>query len=304
LITFFTTAKPFHGHDGVIQRNALKSWKMLHPDVEIILFGDEEGAAEVCAELGIRHEAHAERFESKFPYVDFMFTRAQQTAKHDFLCYANCDIIFLGDFWNVFEKAKAWRKRFLVVAQRWDTDITQPVDFEGQNWMNTLRQCAVTEGTQQIPDYVDFFLFTKGLYRNIPRLVVGYSYWDHWMVWKALSVKASVLDASPFLVPIHQNHGYHAASGRVKGSRGDRIAQQNRELSGNGRHLRSMLDAQYVLSRYGWIYWSPFHRQAHSAFTQAVLNRILIATYGFRRLLGLRRKTADRWFGSKTTFHK
>jgi hypothetical protein len=43
--TFFTTAKPFPGHDGIIQRNALKSWTRLHPEVEVILFGDEGGAA-------------------------------------------------------------------------------------------------------------------------------------------------------------------------------------------------------------------------------------------------------------------
>jgi hypothetical protein len=43
MLTLFTTAKPFEGHSGVIQRNALKSWKRLHPDVEVILFGDDAG---------------------------------------------------------------------------------------------------------------------------------------------------------------------------------------------------------------------------------------------------------------------
>ena len=55
MITFFTTGKPFRGADGIIQRNALKSWKLLDPDVEVIVFGDEEGAAEVCADYGLRH---------------------------------------------------------------------------------------------------------------------------------------------------------------------------------------------------------------------------------------------------------
>ncbi len=53
MITFFTTAKPFHGHSAVIQRNALQSWKLLDPDAEVILFGDDEGAADVCAQLGL-----------------------------------------------------------------------------------------------------------------------------------------------------------------------------------------------------------------------------------------------------------
>jgi FkbM family methyltransferase len=61
MLTLFTTAKPFRGHSGIIHRNALKSWTLLHPDIEIILFGDDEGAAEVrrlsdvARELNLRH---------------------------------------------------------------------------------------------------------------------------------------------------------------------------------------------------------------------------------------------------------
>lgn len=36
MLTFFTTAKPFQGHNRVIQRNALKSWTLLHADVEVV----------------------------------------------------------------------------------------------------------------------------------------------------------------------------------------------------------------------------------------------------------------------------
>ena len=61
MLTLFSTAKPFLGHSGIIQRNALQSWKLLHPDVEVILFGDDEGAAEVARELGIRHEPQVDR---------------------------------------------------------------------------------------------------------------------------------------------------------------------------------------------------------------------------------------------------
>ena len=42
MVTMFTTAKAFRGHLEVIQRNALKSWKLLDPEVEII---DAEVAA-------------------------------------------------------------------------------------------------------------------------------------------------------------------------------------------------------------------------------------------------------------------
>src|SRR5438477_7544043 len=141
MLTFFTTAKPFSGHSGIIQRNALKSWKLLDPEVEVIVFGDEDGAAEVCAELGLRHESRVERvvfnagFVSTNPetrpgmkYLDYMFKEAQRIARHPLLCYSNCDIVLLPDFCRALEKTKNWREKFLLVARRWDTDVTSPID--------------------------------------------------------------------------------------------------------------------------------------------------------------------------------
>ena len=61
MVTIFTTPKPFVGHSAVIQRNALKSWTLLDPDVEVILFGDEQGAAEATRDLGVRHVPEVER---------------------------------------------------------------------------------------------------------------------------------------------------------------------------------------------------------------------------------------------------
>src|SRR5438445_13653512 len=80
VLTFFATAKAFQGHSGIIQRNALKSWTLLNPDVEVILFGDDEGAAEVCAELCLRHEPQVKRHESGMKYLDYMLDRAQKIA--------------------------------------------------------------------------------------------------------------------------------------------------------------------------------------------------------------------------------
>src|SRR5215469_709817 len=99
MITFFTTGKAFKGHSRIIQRNALQSWKFLDPSVEVILFGDEEGAADTCVDLALRHEPHVERHESGLKRVDYMFSRAQQVAQHSLLCYSNCDIIFGLDFY-------------------------------------------------------------------------------------------------------------------------------------------------------------------------------------------------------------
>ncbi len=48
MLTIFTAPKSFYGHIGVIQTNAIRSWLLLCPECEIILFGGEEGIAEVA----------------------------------------------------------------------------------------------------------------------------------------------------------------------------------------------------------------------------------------------------------------
>lgn len=253
MLTLFTTAKPFKGHSGIIQRNALKSWTLLHPDVEVILFGDEEGAAEVAQELGLRHEPNVERFEGKLPYVSFLFDRAQQIARHDYLCYANCDMLLLQDFREAVETAARWQKRFLLVSQRWDTNITEPIDFSGTKWDEQVRRAARTHGIKQDLRFVDVFVFPKGLYRDMPPLVVGISYWDWWVVWNALSRDVPVVDCTPYVTAIHQNHDYaHYPGGKIGTHLGE-LAMQNYRLAGGPEHFRWTEDATYRLTSRGQI---------------------------------------------------
>ena len=59
MLTFFTTPRPFRGRDAILQRNALTSWLRLHPDVQILLFGDAPGSMEFAWELGLHFEPQA-----------------------------------------------------------------------------------------------------------------------------------------------------------------------------------------------------------------------------------------------------
>jgi hypothetical protein len=297
MMTFFTTAKAFQGHDSTTQQNALKSWKLLHPDVEVILFGDEEGTAEVCAELGLRHEPHVERHESGMKYLNYMFGRAQKMARHDYLCYSNCDIVLMKDFLEAFEKVKGWRDRFLLVSRRWDTNVTEAIDFDREDWPTQVRKLALSANMLQHFHFVDFFAFHRGLYDLVPPLLVGRSYWDHWLVWKALDSGVAVVDASPFMMAIHQNHGYGYHPKGKQGTDEDVLAQHNLHLAGGGAQQRSIFDATHTLGRYGRIRWSPLHRVMLSEPVQRVAQRMLIKTFWLRQRLGLRRPTLDKAMG-------
>jgi hypothetical protein len=293
MLTIFTTAKPFLGHNGIIQRNALKSWKLLHPDVEVILFGDDEGAAEVCAELGLRHEAHTERHESGMKYLNSMFERAQRVARHEYLCYSNCDIVFFKDVIEAVAAARRWRQKFLMIGRRWDADVVDPLDFANRRWAEGLRQFAKTTGTLQRHHFVDYFIFPNGLYDEVPPLVIGRSWWDHWLVWKAISREAAVIDCSEFVFAVHQNHphGYHAQG--KQGTHEDELAKRNMSLAGDGKHLRHALDASHKMGRTGRIR-RVFLRRYYEQPIADILQEFINVTYPVREVLGLRRATLKR----------
>jgi hypothetical protein len=293
MLTFFTTGKAFRGHSGVIQRNALKSWTLVHPDVEVILFGEDEGAAEVCAELCLRHEPHVERHESGMKYLNYMFERAQNVARHEYLCYANCDIIFLDDFFHAFARATSWRQQFLMIGQRWDTDVTEPIDFTNPRWSSALRLVVQRTAFRQKRHFVDYFVFAKGLYDQVPPFVVGRSWWDHWLVWKALSRRVPVIDCSSAVLAVHQNHGYGYHPHGKEGTNEDALAQQNRTLAGNGKQLRFTADSTHAFTRKGLIRRVPFHRLAVLTIPN-LLNFVIFNTLWIRRPLGLQRKNLNR----------
>jgi hypothetical protein len=310
MLTFFTTAKPFRGHTGVIQRNALKSWKLLHADAEVILFGEDEGAAEVARELGLRHEPRVERNEFGTKRLDSMFRRAQEIARHELLCYINCDILLMQDFLAAVQRVREVHARFLIVGRRRDTEIRESLDFARGDWEARLREKALREGRQRGPEWIDYFAFPRGVYGNeLPPFVVGRVFWDNWLVWKALDSGYPVVDLSSVVLAVHQNHDYGYHPQGKAGVFHDVEAGKNCELAGGWRHLRTIEDATEVLRASGLKpnplrHWAAMRRCARQAGRVAFHEGIergwfllLGLTRPMRRNLGLRAENLRRWRG-------
>ncbi len=296
MITLFTTAKPFTGQNGVIQRNALKSWTLLGPDVEVILFGDEPGAAEAARELNIRHEARVERLEGKLPYVNSLFLRAEQLARNDILCYANCDIVFLPDFCRAVARVREMLSSFLMVGRRWDTDITNSIDFSDINWPRYVRQLALAANGQMNGWWIDYFAFSRGLFGlEFPPLVVGRPPWDNWKVWKALQ-KGPVVDASDAVLAVHQNHDYGSHPAGRPGVWGDELGRHNLVVAGSRWHLCTIDDATHLLGPAGLRPNPRKNSQAVRRFARTLWETtrlgILDWTRPLRHSLGLRKKSS------------
>jgi len=233
VLTFFSTPKPFIGHSNVIQRNALKSWTLLHPEVEVILFGDEEGAAEASRDIGIRHEPQVRRNENGTKYLNYLFDRAYDMSRHELLCYVNCDIMLTGDFLEGLKLVSKAHSQFLMIGRRWDTDITEPWDFGQPDWAQRLRSLALQKGKQNGPSWVDYFCFSRDLYyRKMPHFLIGRHGWDPWLTWHARQSKAHLIDASRMVVPVHQNHDYTYLGEGPTAERSNAEASYNWSLGG------------------------------------------------------------------------
>jgi hypothetical protein len=215
-LTIFATPKKFNGHIGVIQRNAIQSWTRMSPRPHIILFGTETGAAETAREFGLVHVPNIKCNQWGTPLVSDLFEQAERLSDSPVLSYVNSDIILFDDFEQAIARIAASAQKFLMVGQRTDLDIKDEISFQ-RSWIDELRQRARREGQLQIARSIDYFAFSRQLYPTMPPLAIGRFWWDNWLMWRARSLDAAVVDATREVLIIHQNHDYsHTAYGPSK----------------------------------------------------------------------------------------
>ncbi|MGH7682683.1 MAG: glycosyl transferase family 2, partial [Candidatus Eiseniibacteriota bacterium] len=204
MLTIFTVPKPFQGHIGVIQKNAIGSWRALRPECQVILCGDEAGTAETAAALGVETIPDVERNRFGTPLLSSVFAAVEAKARHDILCYVNADILLLSDFLDAARRCAAARPRFLMVGQRWDLDVTEPIAF-GAGWEAELRGGVERAGSLHPPSGSDYFVYPRGALGELPEFAVGRPGWDNWMIYRARSLRWPVIDATESARIIHQN---------------------------------------------------------------------------------------------------
>ena len=229
-ITIFTTAKPFVGHSRVIQRNALKSWTLLEPRPEIILFGDEQGAAQIANELGLHHIPNVKRNEHGTIFLSDMFEQTQKKSLNNIFVYINADIILTSDFVPAIEKVKAKFENFLMIGHRTDVDISVMMDLGISDWENHLRELVSRSGKMREDCYIDYFVFTRNLWPQIPDFLIGRVAWDKGLVYMALTSQKQIVDATKVNLAIHQNHDYSHVPGGIQEVWEGVEAQYNRSL--------------------------------------------------------------------------
>ncbi|MCX6038480.1 MAG: hypothetical protein NTW99_11440, partial [Chloroflexi bacterium] len=225
---------------------ALAAWTRL-ADVDVILIGDEPGIPETAKEFGVRKVPRVESDEKGIPLVSAVMEIGHAHSDSPLLCYANADMILMSDVVEAARTVSEQVKDFLLVGQRWNLDLPEPFDFSG-DWESRLRLDVAQRGEFYSPWGIDYFVFPRNLYKEVPNFTIGRPAWDNWMVCHARTSFGMAIDASRDVVVVHQNHDY----GHLPGNRppyGSEVAKSNLAKAGGRKHVYNILDTNRELVR-------------------------------------------------------
>jgi len=252
MLTIVAVPKAFRGRFDVIQRNALRSWARITPRPEIVLFGSDEGVAEAAREIGARHIPELATNQYGTPLVDHLWRSAQRAASHRMVCYVNSDIILPTSFALTVERVQASFRAepFLAVGRKINLELPDLIDFHDPSWESNLQRIAQERGNFVTYDS-DYFLFPRGLWREVPAFAIGRCYWSSWFVFDARRRHLPVVDLTRSVVALESKHDYsHAQStGGSKRLSGVEF-ELNRRLFRGCRYYTTV-NATHVLSRGG-----------------------------------------------------
>ncbi len=245
MITFLSSPKPFKGIALEHQYRAIRSWLNTADDVEVILFGDSFGIEEAGSNLGVKVVKEVTSAPSGIPYFGSITLYASEHGKYDLQVYLNCDILLSGIL-PALQKIDF--TQFLLIGQRIDLGEGVFLDFTKMNWTSKLRQLGQAgKATLFPPSGIDYFGFRRGLWKDLPLVVIGRAGFVKALVAYCLRHRIHVVDATYSVIALHQFHDYgHIQGGKQAVWQGE-DAQNNYRHAG-GTHSRTMVsDASYVL---------------------------------------------------------
>lgn len=257
LITIFTTPKPFtNPHINLIQRNAIESWLHLGDEVNVLMVGNEPGMSKFAIEMNIQQLSQVDSNPLGTPLVSSIFAMARQYSTSPLLAYVNADILLTPQFVNVASQVYCQLKQFLIVGQRYDLNLQQPLEF-GLDWDVRLLAEVQKRGRLHPPAGSDYFIFPRACFTDLPGFTIGRAGWDNWMLYHAREQHLPVIDATASIIAIHQDHDYsHLPNGQPHYRLPE--SSENIRLAGGRRTIFTLADADHYIQD-GQIKHTPLH---------------------------------------------
>lgn len=254
MLTLLCSPKPFVDEAAWNQLNALRSWRDIHSDVEIFVFGAPLGAAEAAAEVGATLVSEIETSSSGAPSFNAMVAYADRNSRHDSIVYANCDILLNGTLVHAIQIACRHFEQFLLVGERLDLAQDVLVDVREVDWTRNLCNLAARNGlAAHGPTGADYFGFRRHMWSDLPPVFMGRAMCDQALIHHCFQRQIPVIDGTIAVVNVHQYHGYQ----HLKGGQTEVFSGKDRMEMARAHRLRrglpTIADADYQLSTPGKI---------------------------------------------------
>jgi len=138
--------------------------------------------------------------------------------------------------------------RYLVVGQR--IDLAEGVDFDAtsNHWKVDLLALFDKNGAQlHGPTAMDYFIFPRGMWQDLPTLVIGRGGYDGALVASCLRNKIPIINATLEVPALHQFHDYaHLPGGKNAVYEGSE-AKNNLILHNIKHSIPNSADAQWLI---------------------------------------------------------
>ncbi len=183
------------------------------------------------------------------PLLSDMFVTGQRLATNPVVCWANADIIFTPTIMQAAQVVAEHARPAYLVGRRTDLDQLTALEF-GDTWAQDLTARAAIEGERKPANWIDYFMFTRGLFAELPPFAIGRPGYDPWLIWRAADLGADVVDATDYVLAVHQRHDYSHVGTRAAVFSGVE-AQENAAIVDDWRHYHSIDHARLKLDDTG-----------------------------------------------------
>lgn len=254
MITILSSPKPFENESDWNQLNALRSWRSIGKNVEIIVFGDVPGIKNAVREVGAVHISGIETSSTGAPSFNAMVNYANIEGKYDLQIYVNCDILLNFNIIKSMQISFEKFNKFLLVGERLDLKEKIKIDTQYPHWEIGLYN--LVEHAQlkpHGPTGVDYFGFVRGLWGNLPNVYMGRAMCDQALLHYCHKNQIPIIDASQVVTAIHQFHDYsHLDRGKLEVTEGS-DKKTMATLHGLKYSLPTISDSNFFIDKNGLI---------------------------------------------------
>lgn len=219
--TIVTVPFSFGGPKGMVQLNALRSWKLLDPVPDIMLVDDGESDLDRIAyrfDVGVIAPIECNEYGLSLRSI---FEAIDTTVRTDLIAYVDTDVILGQSFAEAIRYTAQRFDQFQMCGGRWSAKGLGEIDYSRPRWQRDIWS-HVFKNHHKGSDYA---VYRKGHFAGMPDFTIGMGWWDGWRMGHTLRQGAALVNAERVAYAVHQDHGLRNAGSPAWG--------RNRQLMGD-----------------------------------------------------------------------